>query len=65
MNIQYIIDDKGKKTSVVLPIEYYTQLLEELEEQQDVKLYDEVKALKEKSIPLSEYVKKRKITIHE
>ncbi|MBI5324417.1 MAG: hypothetical protein HZB41_03930 [Ignavibacteriae bacterium] len=60
MNIQYITDDNGEKTSVILPIEYYTQLLEELEDQQDVKLYDEVKARNEKSIPLSEYKEKNK-----
>ncbi len=27
---QYLVDSKGKKTSVVLPIEYYEKLLEDL-----------------------------------
>lgn len=57
---QYITDTKGKKKAVVLPIKEYNQLLEELEELQDVKLYDAIKAVNEPSIPFESYLKKRK-----
>ena len=57
---QYITDEKGKKVSVILPIKEYNTILEDLEELEDIHLYDEVKANKEKSIPLNKYIEKRK-----
>ncbi len=56
---QYITDEAGKKLAVILPIEKYEQLLEELEELEDIKMYDEIKALNEPAIPFEEYVKNR------
>ena len=49
---QYITDKEGNKISVVLPIREFESLLEELEEMEDIKLYDEVKALNELSTPI-------------
>lgn len=57
---QYIIDKKGKKLSVVISIEQYKKMLEDLEELEDVQLYDAVKARKEKSIPFTQYLQRRK-----
>ncbi len=57
---QYITDTSGKKHSVVLPIKEYNLLLEELEELEDIKLYDAVKAKNESSISFEQYLKKRK-----
>ncbi|EKR65420.1 toxin-antitoxin system, antitoxin component, PHD family [Leptospira weilii str. 2006001853] len=57
---QFITDDKGKKLSVVLSIKEFKTLLEDSEELEDIRLYDEVKAKNEKSTPLSEYIKSRK-----
>ncbi len=57
---QYITDDKGKKISVVLSIKQYKEILEGLEELEDIRLYDEIKAKNEKPIPLKEYLKTRK-----
>jgi hypothetical protein len=57
---QYITTDKGKKISVVIPIKEYLIMLEELEEIEDVRMYDQVKANKEESIPFNDYLKKRK-----
>ncbi len=51
---QYITDKEGNKISVVLPIKEYESLLEELEQMEDVKLYDEAKTLNEPSIALDE-----------
>jgi hypothetical protein len=57
---QFITDSDGNKTAVVLPIKEYKKMLEEVEELEDIKLYDKVKTLNEPSIPFDEYVKKRK-----
>ena len=56
---QFITDHKGKKISVVLSMKDYQKLIEKLEDLEDVRLYDEVKARSEESIPFDEYVKQR------
>jgi hypothetical protein len=56
---QYITDKKGKKLSVVLSITQYKKMLEDLEELEDIRLYDAVKARKEKSIPFTQYLQRR------
>ena len=55
----FVVDAEGKKVGVFLPIKQYNQILEDLEELEDIKLYDEVKKRKEGSITLEEYLKKR------
>jgi len=57
---QYITDKEGNKISVVLPIREFELLLEELEEMEDVELYD--KAKKDDTgerISFSDYLKTR------
>lgn len=54
---QYITDNTGKKLSVVLPIEEYNTILDELEELEDIRLYDEAKASDEPSVPIDEAFK--------
>ena len=56
---QYITDAQGKRVSVVLPMQQWQQVLEELEELDDIRLYDQVKARQEPTLPLDEYLKKR------
>ena len=56
---QYITDKDGKKVSVVIPLKEYEQILEELEELDDIKLYDEAKADNGPSMPFDEYVRQR------
>ncbi len=60
MKTQFVTDDHGEKLAVILPIKKYYQMLEDLEEMEDIRLYDEVKARQEEAIPLGEYLKKRK-----
>jgi len=58
---QYITDHSGEKIFVVIPINEFNILIEELEELEDVRLYDEAK--KEDNgerISLSDYLKSRK-----
>jgi hypothetical protein len=47
---QYITDNSGKKISVVLPMKEFKTLLEELEELEDIRLYDESKKDKEPAV---------------
>jgi PHD/YefM family antitoxin component YafN of YafNO toxin-antitoxin module len=54
---QYITDDKGKKLSVVLSIKEYRKIMEELEELEDIRLYDQAKAGKERSMPIDKAFK--------
>ena len=43
MKPQFITDDHEKKLAVVLPIREYNKLLDEMEELEDIKLYDAAK----------------------
>jgi len=57
---QFITDDQGKKVAVILPIDEYKKMMEELEELEDIRLYDQAK--KEDNgerLPLIDYLKKR------
>ena len=40
IHLQYITDDDGEKVSVVIPLEEYEQMLEELDELDEISLYD-------------------------
>ncbi len=61
MKTQFITDDTGKKMGILLPIKEYNRMLEELDEFEDVKLYDKAKREDDgERITLSEYVKNRK-----
>ena len=52
LNPQYITDDKGRKLSVVLSMKEYKKIIEDLEELEDIRQYDEAKTLNEPSIPI-------------
>lgn len=60
METQFITDAKGNKKAIILPIKKYEKMLEELEELEDIRLYDEAKARNEEYIPFEEYVEQRK-----
>ena len=58
---QYIKDANGDKSLVILPAKEFDSLMEELEELEDIRLYDEAK--KEDTgerILFSDYMKNRK-----
>jgi PHD/YefM family antitoxin component YafN of YafNO toxin-antitoxin module len=54
---QYITDNMGKKVSVVLSIDDFKGIMEELEELEDIKLYDAAKKSKDSSVPIEEAFK--------
>ncbi|MEZ0611564.1 hypothetical protein ACAW74_23840 [Fibrella sp. WM1] len=57
---QYITDEQGHRVSVVVPIQQWQAMLDELEELDDIRLYDEVKARNEPTITLADYKRQRK-----
>ncbi len=58
---QYINDANGKKSLVVLPLKVFDEIMEELEEVEDLKLYAEAKKTDTgERILLTDYIKKRK-----
>jgi enolase len=38
--VRYIVNDKGERTEVVLPIQLYERLINEIEELQDIRDFD-------------------------
>ncbi len=57
---QYITDEQGNKIAVIVPIQDYEKMIEEIEELEDIKLYDEAKKEDDGSrISLEEYRNKR------
>lgn len=52
--LQYLTDEKGEKKAVVLPIEDYESLLEELADSADAAAIAEAK--KERAIPHDEFI---------
>lgn len=50
---QYITDNTGKKISAILPMKEFKTLIEELEELEDIRLYDESQNDKELAITKS------------
>jgi hypothetical protein len=57
---QFVINEKGEKSAVIVPMKTYLEMLEKLEELEDVRMYDAVKSRNESSISLEEYRQKRK-----
>lgn len=55
INPQYLTNHLGEKIAAVIPIKEYQSLMEELEDLEDVRLYDEAKKEDdEPSIPIEE-----------
>jgi len=57
-------EEKGKKLAVILPMAEYEKMLEDVEELEDIRMYDEVKARNESLITLVEYMEKRQGNNH-
>ena len=53
---QYITDTAGKKM-VILPAKEFEQMIENLEELEDIRIYDKAKSKKETFIPIDEAFK--------
>ncbi|WP_348823820.1 hypothetical protein [Flavobacterium aestuarii] len=65
MGTQFLTDEKGNKTAVLLPIKKYNKMIEQLEDLHDIKLYDEAKRDDDGSrISLEDYIESRKSKKH-
>ena len=53
-NERFVIDEKGARVGVLLEIDHYQQILEELEELESIRAYDAAKAARDESIPLKQ-----------
>jgi hypothetical protein len=53
---QFLTNEKGEKVAVVIGIEEYEKLLEELEDLEDIRAYDEAKASGETPIPFEQAI---------
>ena len=51
LNQRYIIDGQGNKVGVLLDMEDYQKLLEELEELESIRAYDSAKASGDEAVP--------------
>ena len=54
---QFVVDEGGNRTAVLLGIERYAELLEAQEELESIRAYDEAKASNDEAIPFSQAVK--------
>jgi PHD/YefM family antitoxin component YafN of YafNO toxin-antitoxin module len=53
---QFVVDDNGKKTAVILDIEEYSRLVEEAEELEAIRAYDAAKAAGDEAVPFEQAV---------
>ncbi len=51
---QFVVNERGEKVAVVLSIDEYEKILEELEDLEDIRACNEAKALGETPIPLEQ-----------
>ena len=54
---QFVVDESGNRTAVLLAIERYFELLEAQEELESIRAYDEAKSSGDEAIPFSQAVK--------
>jgi hypothetical protein len=53
---QFIEDKQGNRIAVLMPIDQYNKILEQLEEVDDIRSYDAAKAEKDEIIPFDQAV---------
>ena len=54
---QFVVDESGKKTAVLIEIDRYSELLEAQEELEAIRAYDEAKASTDEAIPFAQAIK--------
>ncbi len=56
LNERFIVDANGNRIAVVLDVAEYNRLLEELEELEDLRAYDEAKSAAETPVPIEQAI---------
>ena len=54
---QFVVDESGNRTAVLLDIERYFELLEAQEELESIRAFDEARASDDEAIPFSQAIK--------
>ena len=54
---QYVVDQEQRRQAVLLPVAEWEQIVEELEELDDIRAYDEAKAGSQESVTLEQAVR--------
>ena len=57
LNEKYIIDKKGNRTGVIVPIGDYKKIIEDLEELESIRVYEKAKASGDEAIPFGKALK--------
>ncbi|HKP54731.1 MAG TPA: hypothetical protein VJ183_19005 [Chloroflexia bacterium] len=53
---RYVVDEQGQRVGVILGMEEYEKIVEELEELESIRAFDDAKALSDKSIPFEQAI---------
>ena len=54
---QFVVDESGNRTAVLLDVKRYVELLEAQEELESIRAYDEAKSSGDEAVPFSRAVK--------
>lgn len=54
---QFVVDESGKRTAVLLEIDRYSELVEAQEELEAIRAFDEAKASNDEAIPFTQAIK--------
>ncbi len=57
MALQFISDDKGNNIAVILMMEEYKRICEDLEELESIRAFDAAKASKDEKIPFEQAIR--------
>lgn len=57
VNEGYVVDENGDRVGVILPMEEYRKLMEELEELESIRAYDAAKSSGDEAIPFDQAVR--------
>lgn len=53
---QFVVDERGNRTGVLLDIERYSELLEAQEELESIRAYDDAKASDDEAVPFQQVI---------
>jgi hypothetical protein len=57
IHLQYLVDENQVRTAVVIPIEAWERIVDDLEELDDIRALDEAKSGPQESVPFEEAVR--------
>lgn len=57
VNEGYVVDESGDRVGVILPMEEYRKLMEELEELESIRAYDAARGSGDEAIPFDQAVR--------